>query len=121
MAIRSAKEIYQILGEHLRKNDKPVTCADIMDIHAVRKAALAEYGDDVRLATDKVSDALGFMWRRGLLTRYPAPKDSRTLARFSYAWGTKQDAKTVAPVPPIPTKKTGPANGPCTAQSVPRD
>lgn len=107
MAIRSVKLIYQILEEALRKREEPVTCAILMDDPAVRKAAIAEYGKDIRVATDKVSDALGFMRGRGLLTRYPAPKDSRSLARFSYAWDFKQDAKPVVPVQSLITKKTG--------------
>lgn len=69
MGIRSIKEIYQVLEEHLRSSDKPLTCVDLMDIPDVRKAAVAEYGKDIRTATNKVSDALGLVWRRNLLTR----------------------------------------------------
>lgn len=98
MTIRSDKEIYQVLEEYLRIQEAPATVGTLMDIPAVRKAATAEFGSDIRVASDKVSDALGFMWRRGLLTRYPAPKDSKSLARFAYAWDAKQDARPVVPV-----------------------
>ena len=76
MSIKSPKTIYNLIEKHLRLAESPTSCAQLMDIHEVRKAAIAEFGgpdDDVRFASNKLSDALGFMWRRGLLTRYPAP------------------------------------------------
>lgn len=51
--------------------------------------AVAEYGKDMRVTTDKVSDALGLMWWRGYLKRFPAPQTSKTLARFAYLWDDK--------------------------------
>lgn len=87
MSIKSDKTIYQVLERHLREADGPLTCVDLMDRNDVRAEALKEFGGkerDVRQATNKLSDALGFMWRRGLLTRFPAPKGSHSLARFSY-------------------------------------
>lgn len=82
MAIRSTKEIYQVLERALKNSANPVTCVDLMDTPEVREAAVAEYGKDIRTATNKVSDALGFMWRRNLLIRYPAPAGPSTLARW---------------------------------------
>ena len=108
MAIRSEKEIYQVLEEYLRIQEAPVTCSDLMDIPGIRKAALEEFGGDVRVATNGISDTLGFMWRRELLTRFPAPKDSRTLARFAYLWDKKKEAgKARVPMPPQARGKTG--------------
>ena len=74
MGIRSDKEIYQALEERLRKVSKPITCVELMDDPKLRATAMAEYGSDVRVTTNKVSDALGLMWRRNLLVRYPAPE-----------------------------------------------
>lgn len=112
MGIRSEKTIYQLIEKRLREADAPMTCVDLMDFNEIRKEAVKLYGlddHDVRTATNKLSDALGFMWRRGLLTRFPAPKGSTSLARFSYIWDKKEDARPVEPVP-SPTlikKKTG--------------
>jgi hypothetical protein len=107
MSIRSFKEIYQVLEEHLRKATKPVTCVDLMDIPEIRKEALAEYGKDIRTATNKLSDALGLMWRRNLLVRYPAPRETNTLARYAYSWDFKQDTQESTPIPsPVVSRKT---------------
>lgn len=59
----------------------------------------------MRVTTDKVSDALGLMWRRGYLKRFPAPQTSKTLARFAYLW----DDKVSRPAAPVsfPAGKTG--------------
>lgn len=107
MSIRSIKEIYQLLEQQLRKSSKPMTCVDLMDIPEIREEALAEYGKDIRIATNKLSDALGLMWRRNLLVRYPAPRESNTLARYAYAWDFKQDTQASAPIPsPVVSRKT---------------
>lgn len=100
MSIHSFKEIYQVLEEHLRKATKPVTCVDLMDIPEIRKEAFAEYGEDIRTATNKLSDALGLMWRRNLLVRYPAPRETNTLVRYAYSRDFKQDAQESAPFHP---------------------
>lgn len=105
MSIKSPRGIYQILEKHLRAaatpgGKGPMTVTVLMDIPDVRQAALDEFttDDDVRVATNRPSDALGFMWRRGLLTRYPAPKESNSFARYSYVWGQEDDKVTPAPV-----------------------
>lgn len=106
MSIRSIKEIYQLLEEQLRKSTKPMTCVDLMDIPEIRNEALAEYGKDIRIATNKLSDALGLMRRRNLLVRYPAPRESNTLARYAYSWDFKQDAQESVPIPsPVVSRK----------------
>ena len=63
---------------------KPITCVDLMDDPDFRATAIAEYGKDIRVTTNKVSDALGLMWRRNLLVRYPAPRETSSLARYAY-------------------------------------
>ena len=71
-----------------------MTCVDLLEIATIRKVAVAEYGKDMRVTTDKVSDALGLMWRRGYLKRFPAPQ---TLIRFAYLW----DDKVSRPAAPV--------------------
>ena len=97
MAIKSSREIYRVLEEAIRASATPMTCVDLLEIDKIRKVAVAEYGKDMRATTDKVSDALGLMWRRGYLKRFPAPQPSKTLARFAYLW----DDKVSRPVAPV--------------------
>ena len=84
MGIRSDKEIYRALETRLREAQNPITCVDLMDDPDFRATAIAEYGKDIRVTTNKVSDALGLMWRRNLLVRYPAPRETSSLARYAY-------------------------------------
>lgn len=95
--IKSADEIYDIIMDALENVTEPVTCADLMERPAIREAALLRFGKDVQIATNKLSDLLGFMWRRGVLERYAA-NDNRTKARFAY---TLKNIK-------VPTAKTIP-------------
>ena len=61
---------------------------------------MAEYGKDVRVTTNKVSDALGLMWRRNLLVRFPAPKETNSLVRYAYIWDKGSDTTHALPVLP---------------------
>lgn len=85
MGIRSTRSIYQLVEDKLGSSDSPLTVTTLMDDMDIRREALSEFGDDVRTATNKLSDVLGFMWRRGLLTRYPAPRETNSFARYAYA------------------------------------
>lgn len=100
MGIRSDKEIYQALEKRLRETPKPITCVDLMDDPEFRATAMAEYGKDVRVATNKVSDALGLMWLRNLLVRFPAPKETNSLVRYAYIWDKGRDTIQALPVLP---------------------
>lgn len=88
-----------------------MTCVNLVDHDEIRREAVKEYGGadkDVRVATNKLSNLLGFMWRRGLLTRYHAPKEGGSLAKFAYIWDLKDDARPAEPIPsPILSGKTG--------------
>lgn len=97
MKIKSDDNIYNVVEKALAKQDEPVTCATLMDMPEVKKAAIARFGPDVQIATNKLSDLLGFMWRRTVLERYPAPP-SRSMARFAY----KLAKKEVSTRPPTP-------------------
>ena len=107
MGIRSDKEIYRALETRLREAQKPITCVDLMDDPDFRATAIAEYGKDIRVTTNKVSDALGMMWRRNLLVRYPAPRETSSLARYAYIWGKGKDISKLTPVPPPSSSKSG--------------
>lgn len=71
--IRSADPLYPLVTKALEESDSPQTCAMLMDRFDIRSAACARFGDDIRVATYKLSNLLGFMWRKGLLLRSPAP------------------------------------------------
>ena len=107
MGIRSDKEIYRALETRLREAQKPITCVDLMDDPDFRATAIAEYGKDIRVTTNKVSDALGLMWRRNLLVRYPAPRETSSLARYAYIWGKGKGISKLTPVPPPSSSKSG--------------
>lgn len=69
----------------------------------MRQAALSEFGDDVQVATNKLSDTLGFMWRRDVLDRFPAPRGNSTRARYAYMLKKKEVKKLL----PLPSPSTG--------------
>lgn len=103
MAIRSTRSIYTIIENRLREAEHPLTSVDLMEFLDVRTEAETEFGKDK--ANDRISDTLGFMWRRGLLTRYPAPKTEKSFARYAYVWDDKDDSKPITPLQPAPFGK----------------
>lgn len=102
--IKSADEIYSAIENALAKASTVQTCADLMEDPAVRNAAVERYGTDIQTTTNKVSNVLGFMWRRGLLDRFPAAP-SRSMARFAYA--LKNKIVEAEPIPFDQTPKLG--------------
>jgi hypothetical protein len=82
--IRSTEPIYGVVEDALKNSEEPMTCAMLMDQEDVRRAACERFGNDIREATNRLSDLLGFMWRRGLLHRYTAPFNQGSLARYAY-------------------------------------
>lgn len=108
MPIRSMNEIYQVVEKVLKKASEPMTCTALMDEADVRKAATHEFGADLQVATNKLSDVLGFMWRRDVLRRHPAPPDSKARARYAYSWNKAVAKATEAPAtPPLPPATKG--------------
>ena len=83
--IKSTDSLYDVITSALNNAVRPMTCADLMDIHEVRIAAIERFDKDVQVTTNRVSDRLNFMWRRGVLDRFSAPPDSLSMARFAYA------------------------------------
>ena len=84
MKIKSTEAIYHVVEEALSQSEHPQSCAALMDRPEVRAAAVAKFGADVQIATNKLSDILSFMWRKGVLDRFPAPP-STSMARYAYA------------------------------------
>ena len=91
MAIKSEAGIYQVLEDALKGAPDPLTCVDLFELSTVRK-----YAAD----SNKVSDFLGHMWRRGLLQRWYAPKESRAKARYAYTWLQEENSSSAAPLDP---------------------
>lgn len=103
MLHKGNNSIYQEIERHLKGRSEPVTCKDLMEIPDFRKVALDEYGNDIQSTTNKVSDVLGFMWRKKLLKRYPASGVS-TRARWAYVW-SEETLKPPVPIPPPSSSK----------------
>lgn len=95
MSIRSSKNVYQLIEKHLQHSAEPLTCVELMEFPDLRQAALEEYGSDIQLATNRVSDALGFMWRRDLLSRY-SNADVTSKARFAYKWSERTTSSPIS-------------------------
>lgn len=107
VTIKSTDEIYPIITAALEKSEKIMTCADLLLDAAVFNAAMSRWGNDRVKAGEKLSDTLGFMWRRGVLDRFPAPP-SHSLARYAYALKNKfNDAGDYAKIEPSPVKNKG--------------
>lgn len=107
--IRSADPLYPLVTKALEESDSPQTCAMLMDRFDIRTAACARFGDDIRVATYKLSDLLGFMWRKGLLLRSPAPVlGTSSLARYGYSIKRHVEKSVSEPIPFVPpTAKSG--------------
>lgn len=69
-----------------------MTCNDLWDADARIRSLEKEGGPNA------VSDYLGFMWRKGLLKRYPAAKTSKSLARYAYSWKTEEENVVQLPI-----------------------
>lgn len=92
MAIKSEALIYKIIEEHLKRaGNRPLSCVDLWEHTDVRMNAKS---------SEKVSDYLGLMWRRGLLQRWTSPATETSRARFSYTW-KEGDPSPVQIDPPV--------------------
>lgn len=102
--IRSNDELYDIIEKALKNITEPQTAAALMERVEVRKAACDRFGKDMQTAINKLSDRLGFMWRRGILDRFPATA-SRTMSRWAYALKAQFEEDAVKYVTPRTQKK----------------
>jgi hypothetical protein len=78
----SVTSVYNKLEKVLKQAKEPLTCVDLYERTEIR--ATAESANDV-------SNRLGYMFRRGLLTRLPAPRTGTKSARFAYTWRKEVD------------------------------
>jgi hypothetical protein len=102
--IKSDDVIYDAIDHALSNIKEPQIAPALMDNPEVRAAALAKFGHDVQIATNKLSDTLGFMWKRGVIDRFAAPP-SRSTARWAYAKkGEFSDFQTPIPYQPSEPK-----------------
>lgn len=69
--------LFDVLEDELKKASQPLDCQTLFDRTAVRKHAAS---------VNRVSDYLGHMWRKGLVTRLPSPRIEGTRARWMYMW-----------------------------------
>jgi hypothetical protein len=84
---RTEEGLYQALEEELKRSDEPLSCIELFDRASIREHAAS---------ANRVSDYLGNLWRKGVVTRVAAPTGTNTRARWLYAWKgrkiTKPDA-----------------------------
>jgi hypothetical protein len=75
VSFRNAFGIYHVLERLLKASQKPLTSVELFDSPDVR-----QYADDI----NKVSDYLGHMFRRDLLSRVPSR--GYGMAKWAYFW-----------------------------------
>lgn len=69
--------LFPVLEAVLKAATSPMDCQSLYDIPEVREHAVS---------VNRVSDYLGNLWRKGLVTRSHAPKDANSRARWMYEW-----------------------------------
>lgn len=75
--------LYQLLEKILFSAEEPLDAVQIYDMPEVRKLAPS---------ANRVSDYLGNIWRKGLVSRVPAGGEGRG-PRWKYAWKSKVPLK----------------------------
>lgn len=69
--------LFPALEAALKAASEPLDCQALFDIPEIKAHAAS---------VNRVSDYLGGLWRKGLVVRLPAPKDSSSRARWMYEW-----------------------------------
>ena len=69
--------LFPILEAAIKAASEPLDCQALFDMPEVREHAAS---------VNRVSDYLGGLWRKGLVVRLPAPKDSNSRSRWMYEW-----------------------------------
>lgn len=91
--IKSDAPIYKELERILKAaGDTPMTCVEIWD--AIQHKSRFE---DTAKNPNDISNYLGHMWRRDIVQRWYASKESSSRARYSYTWKEKADKLTPVP------------------------
>jgi hypothetical protein len=71
----SEKGLLQALEIALRESGRAMDCNELFDLPDVREHAAT---------ANRVSDYLGLMWRRALVTRVPSAQEGGSRARWAY-------------------------------------
>lgn len=69
--------LFPALEAALKAASQPLDCQALFDMPSIREHAAS---------VNRVSDYLGGLWRKGLVIRLPAPKDSNSRSRWVYEW-----------------------------------
>lgn len=75
----SEKGLFNALEKILRETGQPMDCNQLFDMAEVREFAAT---------ANRVSDYLGGLWRKGLVTRLPSTSEGNSRARWMYQWKT---------------------------------
>lgn len=70
--IKSSNEIYDVIESALTDTPLALTAVELMERPEVRRSAIERFGTGIQITTNKLSDLLGFMWRREVLDRFNA-------------------------------------------------
>lgn len=73
----SEKGLFNALEKVLRATGEPMDCNQLFDLPEIKEHAAT---------ANRVSDYLGGLWRKGLVTRLPSEGDRNSRARWSYQW-----------------------------------
>jgi hypothetical protein len=76
--------LFPALEAALRAASSPMDCQSLFDLPTIKEHAAS---------VNRVSDYLGGLWRKGLVVRLPAPKESNSKARWMYEWKGQKGPK----------------------------
>ena len=83
--IRNENGLFNVLERELKRvAPEPRTCVELYDLPEVRKLANS---------SNRVSDYLGNLWRKGKVVRIPAPRTETSAARWMYAWKAGEEVQ----------------------------
>ena len=76
--------LFPALEAALKASEAPMDCQALYDLPEIKKYASS---------VNRVSDYLGGLWRKGLVTRAAAPKSDDSRARWEYSWKGQKGPK----------------------------
>lgn len=69
--IASTEEIYDLILDSIAANDnEPMSATMLYQVGEIQRACKSRWGTTNEKSVAKISDLLGFLWRKGLLTRH---------------------------------------------------
>lgn len=76
--------LFPALEKVLKAAKAPMDCQALFDLPEIQEHAAS---------VNRVSDYLGGLWRKGLVVRLPAPKESNSRSRWMYEWKGQKGPK----------------------------